>query len=167
MRIAPTYAADNLQVPSTSKTNQSQVSYLRQCKFLLNPIKKVCQHEKSNLYRDTRIEKDVANDKTKSIMMGSISNGNSYEDILLPVSSNEQLQQNNFWPPWPLNLLTQTKKDSPSNDTQDRFQYQSGASIFFRYCRERTKLGVYQLQQGKSTDYQSLTIYVNTFYRSY
>jgi len=147
MRIAPTYAADNLQVPSTSKTNQSQVSYLRQCKFLLNPIKKVCQHEKSNLYRDTRIEKDVANDKTKSIMMGSISNGNSYEDILLPVSSNEQLQQNNFWPPWPLNLLTQTKKDSPSNDTQDRFQYQSGASIFFRYCRERTKLGVYQLQQ--------------------
>ena len=86
-------------------------------------------------------------------------NNNLNQRQIIPVSTNtdgpDEVQTSvPFWPPWPFNLLQQEKSpqqtsgDNIFRQSQKPFPYKTGPVLFFRYFRQRTKLGIYQLQQG-------------------
>jgi hypothetical protein len=54
-----------------------------------------------------------------------------------------------MWPPWPLSLLGRKKKPSDDNDgvVTAANTYPSAAALFWAYFRQRTRIGVRQVQE--------------------
>jgi hypothetical protein len=54
-----------------------------------------------------------------------------------------------MWPPWPLSLLGRKKKSSDDNDgvVTAATTYPSAAALFWAYFRQRTRIGVRQIQE--------------------
>ena len=72
--------------------------------------------------------KHVRNRKTRFVEV---------EEVDVPAS-------NKLWPPWPFNLLGRKSKSQDADDS-----YPSTGSLFWAYLRQRSRVGIRQIQQRK------------------
>lgn len=105
-------------------------------------------YNKGNDYLEKRVVMDVVNRGTMSAATGTIEKEKE-EDILdsAPTTSSSSL-----WPPWPFSLLTSNNHESDNASIAERRSGKSTALLFGKYLRQKSIIGLRQMQQGKTQD---------------
>lgn len=93
----------------------------------------------------------VKNRKTRRRVDGDSVNDNHNDgdsDSHVPANHNHNHNNRMLWPPWPFNLIGRKSKSATSSDAIDNDDtYPSTGSLFWAYLRQRSRVGIRQIQQ--------------------